>query len=236
MAKATKGILSTNALKLIAMAAMVIDHASVIFLGPTSNIFRAIGRISFPIFAFLIAEGAVHTKNKAKYALRLLLFAFLSEIPFDIALQGKYLEFSKQNVFFTLFLGLISIYFLDFFRKKNVGFLGIFTTFGLSFLAAYISSNFGFMGVVVITLMYMFAGVKTDARYVGFALAGLVTCFVYVYPANIALASSQIYASLVFIPLALYNGKKGRKMNKYFFYLFYPAHLLILYLVKTFIV
>ena len=69
MAKSKTGFLSANALKIIAMAAMVIDHASVIFLGPQTTVWRCIGRISFPIFAFLIAEGAVHTKNKLKYFL-----------------------------------------------------------------------------------------------------------------------------------------------------------------------
>ena len=233
MAKATKGILSTNVLKLIAMAAMVVDHASVIFIGSESTILRAIGRISFPIFAFLIAEGAIHTKNKPKYALRLLLFGFLSEVPFDMAFQGKYLEFSKQNVFFTLFLGLMSIYALQFFRKKRVGFLGLFTTFAFSFAAAYFSTDYGFMGVVVITLMYLFADAKTDVRYVGFALACLATCLVYIYPTKLGVAASQVYAPLAVIPLMLYSGKRGRKMNKYVFYLFYPLHILLLHLIKT---
>ena len=232
MAKGKSGILSANVLKIIAMAAMVIDHASVVFSGPETNVWRCIGRISFPIFAFLIAEGAVHTKNKLKYAFRLLLFAFISEVPYDMAFNGKYLEFSEQNVFFTLFLGLLSVYVLDFLRKKRLGFFGIFTTLGLGFVAASLSSDYELMGVVAITLMYMFSTVKTGARYLGFALTGVLLCFVYKYPFDIGIASGQVYAAFAAVPLALYNGKRGRKMNKYIFYLFYPAHIIILYVIK----
>lgn len=232
MAKGKLKFLSANGLKIIAMAAMVIDHASVIFIGPETNVWRCIGRISFPLFAFLIAEGAVHTKNKLKYASRLLLFAFISEVPYDIAFNGEYLEFSGQNVFFTLFSGLISVYMLDFLRSKRLGFLGVFTTLGMGLVATFLASDYELMGVVVITLMYMFSTVKTGARYLGFALTGLLSCFVYKYPFDIGIATAQIYAALAAIPLAFYNGKRGRKINKYFFYLFYPAHIIILYVIK----
>ena len=233
-AKKKFGFLSSNALKLIAMAAMVIDHGSVIFLGPETNIWRHIGRIAFPIFAFMIAQGAVHTKNKLLYAARLLAFAVISEVPFDMAFSGTYLEFKNQNVYFTLFLGLISVYCLDFLRKKNVGILGIVTTVACALGAHFLLSDYGFTGVVVITLMYMFSTVKTDVRYLGFALAGLMTSIVYVFPAGFGFISSQVYAALCVVPLSLYNGKRGRKMNKYFFYAFYPVHILILYFVHMF--
>ena len=235
MAKRKSGIFSVNVLKFIAMTAMVMDHASVMFIGPGQTVWRTIGRIAFPIFAFLIAEGAVHTKDKLKYAARLLAFAFISEVPYDIAFNGTWLEFKKQNVFFTLLLGLLSVYVLDFLREKKLGALGIVTTFAFGFVAASLSSDYELMGVVVITLMYMFNGVKTGSRYVGFALAGLASCFVYKYPFDIGIVSSQVYAALCFIPLALYNGRRGRKMNRYFFYLFYPLHILILFAIKTLI-
>lgn len=235
-AKKKFGFLSSNVLKFIAMAAMVIDHGSVIFLGPETNVWRHIGRIAFPLFAFMIAEGAVHTKNKPLYAVRLLAFAVISEVPFDMAFNGTYLEFSGQNVYFTLFLGLISVYCLDFLRKKGVGFLGVITTLACSFGALFLSSDYGFMGVVVITLMYMFATVKTGVRYLGFAIAGLMTSIVYIFPLDFGFVPAQVYAALCVIPLALYNGKRGRRLNKYFFYAFYPAHIVILYFVKMFIV
>lgn len=235
-AKNKFGFLSSNALKFIAMAAMVIDHASVIFLGPETTVWRHIGRIAFPIFAFLIAEGAVHTKNKFLYAVRLLAFCAISEVPYDMAFNGTYLEFAGQNVFFTLFLGLISVYCLDFFRKKGLGVLGLVTTVACSFGALFLSSDYGFTGVIVITLMYMFSTVKTGVRYLGFALVGLMTSIVYVFPLSFGFIPAQVYAALCFIPLSLYSGKRGRKMNKYFFYAFYPVHIVILYFIKIFIV
>lgn len=235
-AKKKFGFLSSNLLKIIAMAAMVIDHASVIFIGPENTVWRHIGRIAFPIFAFMIAEGAVHTKNKFLYAVRLLAFAVISEVPFDMAFNGTYLEFSHQNVFFTLLLGLISVYCLDFFRSKGVGILGAVTTIGCSLGAFFLSTDYGFMGVMVITLMYMFSTVKTGVRYLGFALSGFLTSIVYGFPLSFGFLPSQVYAALCFIPLSLYNGKRGRKMNRYFFYAFYPVHILILYVIKAYFI
>ncbi len=234
-AKKKFGFLSSNALKLIAMAAMVIDHAGVIFVGPEPSVWRSIGRIAFPIFAFMIAEGAVHTKNKPLYAVRLLAFSLISEVPYDMAFNGSYLEFQKQNVFLTLFLGLISVYCLDFFRKNRLGILGIITTVACGLGAHFLASDYGFMGVVVIALMYMFSTVKTGVKYLGFALSGLMTVFVYIFPLNIGIIPSQVYAVFCVIPLALYNGKRGKKLNKYIFYAFYPVHILILYFINMLI-
>ena len=102
-------------LKLIAFLTMLIDHATaclvdVARIGNVSNTLyftlRGIGRIAFPIFCFLIVEGAVHTKSKWRYALRILIFAFISEIPFDVALFGSFIKLSAQNVDFTLLIGL----------------------------------------------------------------------------------------------------------------------------------
>ena len=98
--------LSSFALKCIALITMIIDHVGAI-LYPEARVLRIIGRIAFPIYAFLVAEGFYHTKNVKKYMLRLLLFALVSEIPFDLALTGQILEFGHQNVFFTLFAGLL---------------------------------------------------------------------------------------------------------------------------------
>ena len=108
-AKSRFAFLSSSTLKIIAMAAMVLDHYSVIFNGTESTVFRHIGRIAFPIFAFLIAEGAKRSKNKLKYAIRLLAFAFISEVPYDWAFYGEILHIEKQNVYFTLFLDLIVV-------------------------------------------------------------------------------------------------------------------------------
>ncbi len=237
MAKKNRfGFLSANVIKILAMAAMVIDHGSVVFLGEGTTVWRNIGRIAFPIFAFLIAEGAVHTKNRLKYLLRLIAFAFISEIPYDLAFGSSYFDTSKQNVYFTLALGLISIYAFDFFQKHSISVFGIITTAACSLGAFYLNSDYGFMGVVVITLMFIFSQSPQSVRYIGFALCAFMTSIVYVPLLNVGFIPAQLPAVFSAVPISLYNGKRGRKMNKYIFYAFYPAHFLLLYLLKEFVI
>ena len=100
-------------LKIIAVITMIIDHAGA-FLFPQAKILRIIGRISFPIFAFLICEGYEHTKDVKKYMLRLLLFAVISEPFFDLAMSGTIFSLNNgQNVIFTLLIGVVTIYFCE---------------------------------------------------------------------------------------------------------------------------
>ncbi|NLC03985.1 MAG: TraX protein, partial [Tissierellia bacterium] len=91
-------------LKIIALISMVIDHYGAIFQSGI-DIYRIIGRLAFPIYAFLLVEGYTHTRDVKKYGRRLLIFALVSELPFDLAFYGK-LSFTHQNIFFTLFIGL----------------------------------------------------------------------------------------------------------------------------------
>lgn len=102
--------LDSFTLKIIALVTMIIDHTGAV-LFPQYPILRIIGRISFPIFAFLAAEGFYHTRNVKKYMLRLAGFAVLSEVPFDIVFYGKFFEPAHQNIFFTLLLGVMLMYF-----------------------------------------------------------------------------------------------------------------------------
>ena len=232
MAKTNKGFLSASALKVIAVASMIVDHGSVVLTNSTPVWPRFIGRLAFPIYAFLLAEGVRHTKSKAKYLLRMLLFAFLSEIPFDWALYGNPFNFDKQNVYFTLLLGLCSAMILQVLLERRLGFLGVFSTLLFSVAAMFLKSDYGFMGVVVITLMFMFGGIKGSARNAGIACACAMTCFTVTYPFNVGFNILQIYATAATLPIALYSGKRGFKMNKYVFYFIYPIHLLILLLIK----
>ena len=95
-------------LKWIAMLTMLIDHTGMV-LFPQYRIFRIVGRLAFPIYCFLLVEGAVHTSNWKKYVSRLILFALISEIPFDLARSGQIVAADAQNVFFTLSFGLLAV-------------------------------------------------------------------------------------------------------------------------------
>ncbi|MBE6716727.1 MAG: hypothetical protein E7573_07385 [Ruminococcaceae bacterium] len=241
--------LSGSVLKMIAMAAMLTDHISVVFFGPDMTVLRLIGRMAFPIFAYLIGEGVRYSKDIKKYALRLFIFALISEIPYDMAFSGSFFSFEKQNVYFTLLAGLISVVILRKLKEHKLGFLGIFTTALVAVVPLVIASDYGFMGVVIITLFYVFGGSAGFIRAGGFLLCCAASCFaiVLISPDMIGLdmipfsipipgiVSSQIYSILAVIPLMLYNGEKGFKMNRYFFYAFYPVHILILGIIGMFI-
>lgn len=231
MAKKSRyGFLSSNALKLIAIISMLIDHTGVVFFG-SHPLMRGIGRLAFPIFAFLIAEGARHTSSPVKYCLRLLAFAVISEVPYDLAFHGTMLEFTNQNVYFTLLLGLVSCLILRFLQRRKLGVIALVTTLALGIGAAYLASDFGAMGVAVITLMYVFGDSAPSSRFAGLTLTGALTSISYVPLTQFFFIPPQLPAAFAGIPLTFYNGKRGRKMNKYVFYLVYPLHLLVIALV-----
>lgn len=179
-----------------------------------ARILRTLGRLSFPIFAFLTAEGAVHTRNARKYLLRLLLFALISEIPFDLAIKGTWFYPEYQNVLFTLLLGAAAIVLMEKWHRLHLIFrlmiAGIFCM-----LAYLIKADYGAVGVLMITAMYL---VREDRKAV------LIT------GAVIAAAESIEYAcvsAFAFAFIYFYNGKRGELPVKYFFYIAYPAHMLL---------
>lgn len=219
--------ISSSVLKIIAITAMLLDHMSVLFFGTGLTVFRIMGRIAFPIFAFMISEGVRYSGNIRKYAVRLLVFALISEIPFDIGLASGFIDFSKQNVYFTLLSGLLSSVVFKKLKEKKLTFLGVFTTGLFALTALVIKSDYGFMGVAVITVFYLFGELSGMARIAGFSFAALLTC-IAVMPEGIGLNILQLPAVFSVIPIVLYNGKKGFKMNKYVFYAFYPVHISIL--------
>ena len=96
---------------MIAMLSMLADHIGAV-LFPEQILFRVIGRLAFPIFAYTLVEGFFYTHDIKKYMCRIGILALLSEIPFDLTVSGKILEFGHQNIFFTLFIGLVMMYFL----------------------------------------------------------------------------------------------------------------------------
>jgi hypothetical protein len=238
-----KKFLSSFALKRIAIISMIIDHIGGIVIDGLyapyvnsegcmvftsdlpkyiqwcpiiKNICEILGSVAFPLFCFLIVQGFIHTHSKEKYMLRLGGFALISEIPYDIAHYGKLFNFNLQNVLFTLFFGVLTLYFIERIQNKfkenmtkNVLFtIGVMIIgMGVVYL---IRSEYVFLGVFAISLMYLFRN-KNYLYLVGFAPLLIVSPWVL----------------LAIVPLLLYNGQKGNG-SKYFFYIFYPTHLLVL--------
>ncbi|MBR0509879.1 MAG: hypothetical protein IJJ85_07145 [Clostridia bacterium] len=225
------GGLPHSTLKIIAILTMFCDHYACVFLGLEMNFLRGVGRIAFPIFAFFIAEGALRSRNVPKYLLRLFLFALISEVPFDLAFNDGWFDMSYQNVFFTLFFGLFSIWCAQMFEKRNLQSLSLFTLLLSAAGAAALNTDYGAMGVIVIYLFYIFLCTPDYAKNVGFTLACLLLCIDVDF--RFALHPGEIWAVFAVPLLFLYNGNKGRDVNKYFYYGFYPGHLLLLWGIYT---
>lgn len=231
----TRG-LSGGTLKLIALITMIVDHVTYVFADHIYNpdlywLGRGIGRLAFPIYCFLIVEGFFHTRSVKKYCFRLFLFALISEVPFDLALTGMVYNPRHQNVFFTLLIGVAVMYLLQMTRKateekqapwkRYLLLLGYIAAFVAAF---YIRADYGCTGVALIVLMYLFHGSRGSVAIVNIMINALL-----------AQGSPIQYAGACsVIPIWLYNGKKGLSL-KYFFYIIYPLHLLILYWIKNFV-
>ncbi len=205
-------------LKIIAIVTMLIDHIGYIFITEhgLNLIFRGVGRLAFPIFAFLIAEGCSKTGDIKKYKYRLLAFAFISEIPFDFAFYNTYLEFSHQNVFFTLLLGTVAVYFYDQYNdNKKFKYLAIIFP---AVIAEILHTDYGAVGVLIIVTIYLMKDDLKKQIYV--IIFGNLILTMLSHPI-------QLLGMLTVIPIYFYNGERGINI-KYFFYVFYPLHLLIL--------
>lgn len=221
-------ILSGSSLKIIAIVTMLIDHIGAAILYETVHteygvriyyLFRTIGRIAFPIFCFLLVEGFLHTHDVKKYALRLGVFCVISEIPFDLAFtkNGDSI-WIHQNVFWTLFIAFlvmvmmneieIKMPFSSFQMKRTLQLACML--FGGA-IAYFMRTDYDYKGVFAICALYIFRRKRWQQLIVG------ALCFLW-----------EPWAILGFVPIFFYNGKKGLSM-KYFFYLFYPAHLILLY-------
>lgn len=220
-------IFSGSALKIIAILSMLTDHVGAVIIGAHASRYpelyylcRYIGRLAFPIFCFLLIEGFSHTKDVKKYCTRLFLFALISEIPFDLAFNRSFFYPEYQNVFFTLFIGLITVYGLqraECSPSEKAGgqilrrILILAAGMGCAWL---LHTDYGETGVACIAILYLFR----NRRICSMALVCLI----------LFLMSPMEITAFLAIPLVgLYNGERGLKL-KYVFYVFYPAHLLLL--------
>lgn len=238
---------SALTLKWIAIATMLIDHTGIVcykWLGWTGAYLhmRYVGRIAFPIFAFLLIEGFRYARDRWAYLRNLLIFAMLSEIPFDLALTGWNMRNDGQNVFWTLSIGLLVLMSLDaLWIRLERGPVSRFLRLPLSLpliaagfgVAEALETDYHLWGVLLVVLMY--AGEKAAsrrsvgqrARNVGAVAGALLWMALYDFHHGWMI---ELYGAASAVPILLYNGERGRyRLPKWFFYAFYPVHLLILY-------
>jgi len=238
-------------LKIIACLLMLIDHVGAA-LFPEVIILRMVGRLSFPIFAYLIAMGYSKTNSFSKYFYRLLIFAAISQIPFSLAFNEplsvrsfsdvlRFLMGSPSphlNVFFTLAIGLLAISTWD---TLNLKYSKIFAVLALGLLAETLSTDYGIYGVGMILTFYVFRDNKIKtiiSQTIVYIVLNESQVLVYLYEyKDVALDLTWFIqgislASLIFI--FKYNGNKGKDL-RYAFYAFYPVHLLVIGLIKILI-
>ena len=211
-------ILSGSALKCIALLSMIIDHTAYVLLTKGTHVYivmRAVGRLAFPLYCFLITEGFLHTRDRKRYGLRLFLFALISELPWNLMNKGTLL-YEKQNVFFTLLLGYLGLCALEYFRERPGYRLCALMTLFLA--AVFLKADYGAAGYGLILLLYVLRDQKI-------LQAALGSCFL----------SGSWKAALAFIPINLYNGERGFVRSawlKYAFYVIYPLHMLFLAIMR----
>ena len=238
------GGLTSNMLRTIAVLLMLSDHiwATAMSFGDWMTY---IGRMAFPIFAFQIAEGFVHTKNFKKYALRLLGFAIVTEIPFNFFYSSRFFNPYHQNVLFTSLLGLLAIKVIDGIKKdrsgKNIALSVLYLL--LILLASVIGFvDYGHLDMLTVVMFYLMRDFPFAwlGQLVGMILLNITFFEGLVFPVEILGKTfeipSQGFAVFALIPIWLYGGRKGKssKALQYGFYAFYPVHMIVLYLIKYF--
>ena len=240
--------LSQESLKMIACVTMLLDHIGAVIVlecfhqatGATKgiwleayNLLRTIGRLAFPIYCFLLVEGVCRTRNPKKYGLRLLIGMLLSEIPYDLAFYGR-VNWQEQSVMVTLLLGFVM---LEIMKKCPKHLLKLLEVLPFAFAAEKLGSDYGAMGILVIAVFAFTQNLKYKHLW---QFLGIWFIF---SPNHLMMLNwlggihwtIQELAVFAVVPIALYSGKKATnsKLLQWVFYLFYPAHLLILYLIQT---
>lgn len=223
--------LSGTALKRLACVSMLLDHigASCILMGMFGDavaagsvvmpeniyvlyqILRRVGRLAFPIYCFLLVEGFQYTHDRKKYALRMLLFAFVSEIPFDWTFYGTPFYWQHQNVYWTLLFGIVAMAGMK--KWENSRLLQGGVLIGSAVVAELMNTDYGAIGVLLIAVLYLLRNSRKKQCIAG----GLMVCY-------------ELPAPLAFVLVWFYNGTRGvcTKAEQWAFYWFYPVHLVIL--------
>lgn len=204
--------LSSFQLRIIAITTMIIDHIGTVFF-PGIAMYKIIGRVSFPIFAFLIVEGSIYTSNIKAYRKRLLCFALLSEIPFNLAFYGEIIYLGTSNVLFTLYAGLLTIDIIKNYHDEKISWLKLFL---IALVIQLIGGDYLIYGILTVIIFYNYRG------QIGKIYMALLVLFF------ILMGGLQVYGIFALGILYFYNGNEGKKLGR-LFYLLYPVHLLIIY-------
>lgn len=213
-------LMGRTALQSIALITMLCDHIAFIFVDSLQfpelyQAMRIVGRISFVLFSFMLVEGFLHTHNLRKYLSRILLFAFLSELPFDLAFYHTVIKPDAQNVMFTLFIALLVLIGLARFASDSI-MKAIILLAGCGAAIA-LKTDYSYTGIILIALFYLLHQQK--------ALLYLLLCLYFVLWGGL-----EIFAILALPFCILYQPDKEEKpLPKYFCYGFYPVHLLVLW-------
>ncbi|WAM34169.1 TraX family protein [Caldicellulosiruptor morganii] len=206
-------ISKSNLLKLIAAFCMLIDHIGYLYF-PNIILFRIIGRIAFPIFAYQVAAGFKFTSNKVKYLQRLFIFALISQLPFSLMTQ----DFVELNVIATFFFAALSLFFI---QKRWY----ILTIIPIA-ISYFVPMDYGIYGVLTVLCFYLFFDISI--------LQLLLFCILTWFEVHMIGWSVQFYSILsvvLIIVIRMLPADFNLKLNKYFFYWFYPVHMLILVLI-----
>lgn len=212
--------LNSFQLKLIALATMFIDHLAVIFFEDITFL-RIVGRISFVIFSFLLVEGFIHTRNLKKYMAKMGIWAILSEVPYDLAINGSLWDWKSQNIFFTLFCGLLALWII---KSQIDNILKILNIIMIALIATALHFDYYYLGVVQIVLFYVFR----KSEIIRTASITVLNCI------GFGKLSVQSFSFLGLLTLLFYNGERGRKTGD-IFYSFYAIHLLIFAFIKHYL-
>jgi hypothetical protein len=215
--------MSSFALKIIAVVTMLVDHIGFLFF-PEEVIFRIIGRISFPLFAFLIAEGFIKTKNVESYLKRLSLFAVISQVPFFFfeSLAGN--NIFSLNILFSLGLGVLTLLIITKVKSMPIKILGVA---GILALVYFVNLSYGIYGILSILGSYIFLKNRKAGILALSILPFLETMRLFL----VNIFFLQFFAVLSLIPIYFYNGNQGPKVHRLIFYWFYPVHLAVLSLI-----
>ena len=239
--------LSAAALHILAMAFMLMDHLWATLL-PAQEWLTCVGRIAFPIFAFMAVEGYFHTHNLKKYLLRMLIFAVISEVPFDLMYGGTWFYPVHQNVIWTFMMGLVGIHLMETVRKKKSIFVYILVSAIVVILGGLLGTlsmvDYYGMGVLTVFIFYFFRGRKwwcllgqmLALYWVNVELLGGLMYPIRLFGMEFELCQQGL-ALLALLPIWLYRGRQGyhSKPFQYFCYAFYPIHMLVIVLVLNFI-